>query len=76
MMSKNRPFFMMNSWKNFSGYILSVCIFFQVGAPQEMASLLEEISKESHPVMTPGEIGADRELDQFMVRSYDSLSLD
>ena len=46
------------------------CLFFllQVGAPPEMASLLEEIGRESQPMNSrSGEIGADPELDEFMV---------
>ncbi|KAM7478461.1 hypothetical protein LguiA_026674 [Lonicera macranthoides] len=38
----------------------------KVGAPPEMSSLLEEISKEIHPIGTRSEIGADPELDEFM----------
>ncbi|KAL6961735.1 hypothetical protein U1Q18_004320 [Sarracenia purpurea var. burkii] len=38
----------------------------KVGAPPEMASLLEEISKENHPICSRSEIGADPELDEFM----------
>lgn len=34
-----------------------------------MSSLLEEISKEVHPIGTRSEIGADPELDEFMVNS-------
>ncbi|KAF5946888.1 hypothetical protein HYC85_017116 [Camellia sinensis] len=37
-----------------------------VGAPPEMASLLEEISKENHPINSRSDIGADPELDEFM----------
>ncbi|CAI9103528.1 OLC1v1002027C2 [Oldenlandia corymbosa var. corymbosa] len=45
----------------------------KVGAPPEMASLLEEISKESHPVISPREIGADPELDKFMESYCEAL---
>ncbi|GFS38932.1 homeobox protein knotted-1-like 6 [Actinidia rufa] len=38
----------------------------KVGAPPEMASLLEEISKENHPISSRCEIGVDPELDEFM----------
>ncbi|KAF8394665.1 hypothetical protein HHK36_020881 [Tetracentron sinense] len=38
----------------------------KVGAPPEMASLLEEIGRESHPSGSYSEIGADPELDKFM----------
>ncbi|MBA0770985.1 hypothetical protein Gotri_019522 [Gossypium trilobum] len=38
----------------------------KVGAPPELASLLEEIGRESHTISGCGEIGADPELDQFM----------
>ncbi|KAG8369074.1 hypothetical protein BUALT_Bualt15G0112400 [Buddleja alternifolia] len=41
----------------------------KVGAPPEMASLLEEISKENHPISTYAQIGTDPELDEFM-KSY------
>ncbi|KAK4402125.1 Homeobox protein knotted-1-like 1 [Sesamum angolense] len=41
----------------------------KVGAPPEMASLLEEISKENHPIPTCTHIGVDPELDDFM-KSY------
>ncbi|KAI3445423.1 hypothetical protein Pfo_002088 [Paulownia fortunei] len=41
----------------------------KVGAPPEMASLLEEISKQNHPISTCIEIGTDPELDDFM-KSY------
>ncbi|PIN10063.1 Transcription factor MEIS1 [Handroanthus impetiginosus] len=42
----------------------------KVGAPPEMASLLEEISKENHPISTCSiQIGTDPELDDFM-KSY------
>ncbi|GFP80356.1 homeobox protein knotted-1-like 1 [Phtheirospermum japonicum] len=42
----------------------------KVGAPPEMASLLEEISKENLPISTcTHEIGTDPELDHFM-KSY------
>ncbi|KAL3515956.1 hypothetical protein ACH5RR_022858 [Cinchona calisaya] len=47
----------------------------KVGAPSEMASLLEEISKESHPIISipAGKIGADPELDQFMESYCEAL---
>ncbi|PSS18966.1 Homeobox protein knotted-1-like [Actinidia chinensis var. chinensis] len=38
----------------------------KVGAPPEMASLLEEISKENNPISSRCEIGVDPELDEFM----------
>nr|AKC35106.1 knotted-like 6 protein [Primula vulgaris] len=38
----------------------------KVGAPPEMALLLDEISKENIPISTCGEIGVDPELDDFM----------
>uniref|UniRef100_A0A5B7ATI4 Putative homeobox protein knotted-1-like 1 isoform X1 n=1 Tax=Davidia involucrata TaxID=16924 RepID=A0A5B7ATI4_DAVIN len=38
----------------------------KVGAPPEMASLLEEISKESLPISRCCEIGVDPALDEFM----------
>ncbi|KAB2059300.1 hypothetical protein E1A91_A11G299700v1 [Gossypium mustelinum] len=38
----------------------------KVGAPPELASLLEEIGRESHTISGCGEIGADPELDEFM----------
>uniref|UniRef100_A0A5B7AX89 Homeobox protein knotted-1-like 1 n=1 Tax=Davidia involucrata TaxID=16924 RepID=A0A5B7AX89_DAVIN len=38
----------------------------KVGAPPEMALLLEEISKESHPIGCCSEIRVDPELDEFM----------
>ncbi|XP_068658618.1 homeobox protein knotted-1-like 1 isoform X2 [Aristolochia californica] len=38
----------------------------KVGAAPEMASLLEEIEREGHPIRVSGEIGADPELDEFM----------
>ncbi|KZV25835.1 homeobox protein knotted-1-like 1 [Dorcoceras hygrometricum] len=42
----------------------------KVGAPPEMVSLLEEISRENYPLSScSSEIGADPELDEFM-RSY------
>ncbi|KAK6159811.1 hypothetical protein DH2020_003192 [Rehmannia glutinosa] len=39
----------------------------KVGAPPEMASLLEEISKENVPISSCSQIGTDPELDDFMV---------
>lgn len=44
----------------------------KVGAPPEMASLLEEISKENHPINSRSDIGADPELDEFM-ESYSEV---
>ncbi|KAK4491351.1 hypothetical protein RD792_002087 [Penstemon davidsonii] len=41
----------------------------KVGAPEEMALLLEEISRENRHISTCSEIGADPELDEFM-KSY------
>ncbi|MFQ6635286.1 hypothetical protein Gotur_012358 [Gossypium turneri] len=38
----------------------------KVGAPPELASLLEEIGRESHTIIGCSEIGADPELDEFM----------
>ncbi|XWS57432.1 hypothetical protein CRYUN_Cryun09bG0173700 [Craigia yunnanensis] len=38
----------------------------KVGAPPELASLLEEIGRENHPISFCREIGADPELDEFM----------
>ncbi|KAK3031233.1 hypothetical protein RJ639_036888 [Escallonia herrerae] len=38
----------------------------KVGAPPEMASLLEEIGKERHPIRARSQLGADPELDDFM----------
>ncbi|CAL9154500.1 homeobox protein knotted-1-like 1 [Musa acuminata AAA Group] len=38
----------------------------KVGAPPEVATLLEEIGKESYSSVGGGEIGADPELDEFM----------
>ncbi|KOM35461.1 hypothetical protein LR48_Vigan02g161100 [Vigna angularis] len=38
----------------------------KVGAPPELASLLEEIARESHPTHALREIGDDPELDEFM----------
>ncbi|XVE63125.1 hypothetical protein DITRI_Ditri06bG0174800 [Diplodiscus trichospermus] len=47
--------------------LVSACIECQkVGAPPEMASLLEEIGRENHPTSGCSEIGADPELDEFM----------
>jgi hypothetical protein len=40
---------------------------FKVGAPPEMASLLEEIGRENHLLSTCSDTGADPELDEFMV---------
>ncbi|XP_057792191.1 homeobox protein knotted-1-like 1 [Salvia miltiorrhiza] len=41
----------------------------KVGAPPEMASLLDQISKQDHPIFIATQIGTDPELDYFM-RSY------
>lgn len=43
----------------------------KVGTPQEMASILEEISKENHLISSGHntEIGTDPELDEFMVKT-------
>ncbi|XVF05950.1 hypothetical protein REPUB_Repub06bG0005600 [Reevesia pubescens] len=38
----------------------------KVGAPPELASLLEEIGRENHHISGRSEIGADPELDEFM----------
>ncbi|KAK7269430.1 hypothetical protein RIF29_22156 [Crotalaria pallida] len=38
----------------------------KVGAPPELASLFEEIGRESRPTDASGEIGDDPELDEFM----------
>lgn len=38
----------------------------KVGAPPELASLLEEIARENHPTVPLREIGDDPELDEFM----------
>ncbi|GLT88418.1 hypothetical protein SLE2022_064450 [Rubroshorea leprosula] len=38
----------------------------KVGAPPELASLLEEIGRENHPISGYNEIGVDPELDEFM----------
>ncbi|CAI9764617.1 unnamed protein product [Fraxinus pennsylvanica] len=38
----------------------------KVGAPPETSSLLEEISKETHPIYAPTQIRTDPELDKFM----------
>lgn len=48
---------------------MEVVIFncWKVGAPPELASLLEEIARESHPTHALREIGDDPELDEFMV---------
>ncbi|CAL5341073.1 unnamed protein product [Camellia sinensis] len=46
--------------------IMYRCINCTFGAPPEMASLLEEISKENHPINSRSDIGADPELDEFM----------
>lgn len=41
--------------------------YWKVGAPPELASLLEEIARESYPTDALREIGDDPELDEFMV---------
>jgi hypothetical protein len=42
----------------------------QVGAPPEVATLLEEIGRESCAAASAGgEVGLDPELDEFMVRT-------
>ncbi|KAB2005997.1 hypothetical protein ES319_D11G310000v1 [Gossypium barbadense] len=45
----------------------------KVGAPPELASLLEEIGRESHTISGCSEIGADPELDEFMESYYEVL---
>ncbi|PSS00221.1 Homeobox protein knotted-1-like [Actinidia chinensis var. chinensis] len=45
----------------------------KVGAPPEMASLLEDISKENHPISSRCEIGVDPELDEFMESYFEVL---
>ncbi|KAK7278013.1 hypothetical protein RJT34_23034 [Clitoria ternatea] len=45
----------------------------KVGAPPELASLLEEIGRESHPTDALREIGDDPELDDFMESYYEVL---
>lgn len=39
----------------------------KVGAPPEMASLLEEIRRDSNPIFVANHFGTDPELDSFMV---------
>lgn len=39
----------------------------QVGAPPEVASLLEEIRRGNYPIAACSEVGTDPELDEFMV---------
>lgn len=46
--------------------------FWQVGAPPEMATLLEEIGRENLPSPVCTEIGTDLELDEFMVNERGS----
>ncbi|KAE8675446.1 RNA polymerase II-associated protein 3-like [Hibiscus syriacus] len=46
----------------------------KVGAPPEVASLLEEIGRENHTTSGCSEIGADPELDEFMVLCKEELS--
>ncbi|XP_073123431.1 homeobox protein knotted-1-like 1 isoform X2 [Henckelia pumila] len=51
-------------------FIPVLLILVKVGAPPEIVSLLEEISKENYPLSScTTEIGADPELDEFM-KSY------
>ncbi|GER49455.1 homeobox protein knotted-1 [Striga asiatica] len=45
----------------------------KVGAPPEMASVLEEISHENLPMSTCSQIGADPELDRFMESYCEAL---
>lgn len=45
----------------------NVDVFFKVGAPPQVASLLEEIGRENHPSRSSIELGADPQLDNFMV---------
>lgn len=45
----------------------------KVGAPPEMASVLEEIGKENQPICESTEIGKDPELDHFMKSYCDAL---
>jgi hypothetical protein len=48
----------------------SLCSCWQVGAPPEVASLLEEIGRERCAASAAaGEVGLDPELDEFMVRA-------
>lgn len=46
-------------------------MYFKVGAPPALASVLEEISRENHliNIIAPLQIGNDPELDHFMVFS-------
>ena len=47
----------------------------QVGAPPEVATLLEEIGRErSAAASAGGEVGLDPELDEFMVRRTHALA--
>lgn len=39
----------------------------KVGAPPQVASLLEEIGRENHPPRSSIELGTDPQLDNFMV---------
>lgn len=41
-----------------------------MGAPPEMAAVLEEISNENKHIFVSGEIGTDPELDHFMVINF------
>jgi hypothetical protein len=45
-------------------------VYLKVGVPSEVASLLEEIGRESHHNNTLREIGDDPDLDHFMVITY------
>lgn len=45
----------------------------KVGAPPEMASLLEEIGRENHLLSTCSDTGADPELDEFMESYCEAL---
>lgn len=42
----------------------------KVGAPTEIASLLEEIGRETHQPLSLRQIGDDPDLDHFMVLIY------
>ena len=48
-------------------------LVFKVGAPPQVASLLEEVSRERRPGAAAGKIGVDPELDEFMVCSWASV---
>jgi len=47
--------------------VVAIFNYWKVGAPPELASLLEEIARENHPTVPLREIGDDPELDEFMV---------